>query len=326
MLILTRSEIQRLMTLSDYIAPVEAAFRQHAAGVEITPQLLHLAAPAGEFHIKAGGLLEPRPHVAIKANAGYFGNALLGLPTIQGVVLLFDGQTGAPLALLDSRDITLNRTAAVTVLAARHLARPDSTVATICGSGRQGRVQLEALRLALPHLRQVYVWDLHFEAASAFAEEMAQRLNIVVTPLTELEAGAVLSQVIVTCTPAHEPYLTSRHVAPGTFVAAIGADSPEKQELAPDLLAKNRVIVDILGQCALVGELHHAVDAGLMTAADVAGELGDLLTGSIPGRTSEQEIVIFDATGTALQDAAAAYALFERASSQGAGTDISLSA
>ncbi len=130
--------------------------------------------------------------------------------------------------------------------------------------------------------------------------------------------------MIVTCTPARAPYLKRDYIRPGTFIAAVGADSPDKRELDPSILAEAKVVVDILDQSAGVGELHHALAAGLMTIEKVHGELGDVIAGRIPGRTSDDEITVFDSTGTALQDTAAAAAAYGEAVRRGLGASIIL--
>jgi alanine dehydrogenase len=326
LLILKKSEIASLLTLADCIPVVEEAFRMRAEGRALAPGLMHIDADGGEFHIKGGGLRLDRTYVALKANGGFFQNRKLrGLPNIQGVILLFDGGTGTPLAVMDSIDITILRTGAATAIAARVLARPGASTALICGCGNQGRVQLAALRHALPALRLAFAYDLDPAAARTFAAETAAAFGLEVTPETDLGRAASRSDVIVTCTPAKAPFLLKRHVRPGTFVAAVGADSPDKQELEPALLAGAKVVVDVLDQCARVGELHHALDAGLLTAADVHGELGEILAGRRPGRTDDVEITIFDETGTALQDAAAAVAVYRKALERGLGIRAEMS-
>jgi ornithine cyclodeaminase/alanine dehydrogenase-like protein (mu-crystallin family) len=130
----------------------------------------------------------------------------------------------------------------------------------------------------------------------------------------------------VTCTPARSPFLRREHVAPGAFVAAVGADREDKQELDPALLAAGRIVVDALEQCAAIGELHHALDAGLLRRSDVWAELADVIAGRVSGRPASGEVVIFDSTGTGLQDAAAAALAFERAVAAGRGTRVGLGA
>ncbi|MBI1967659.1 MAG: ornithine cyclodeaminase family protein [Gemmatimonadetes bacterium] len=325
-LILTRREVARLLELDECIAAVEGAFRAHGEGRTAAPAVLGFAARDGSFHIKAAALESGARYFAAKINGNFFHNGeRFGLPRIQGVIALCDADTGSPLALLDSIEITILRTGAATGVAATYLARPDSRVATICGCGAQGRIQLRSLARVLP-LRTVHAWDVAPEMAGRFAGEMAAELGLAVTPATELESAVATSDVVVTCTPARRFFLQREWVAPGTFVAAVGADSADKQEIDPALLAANPVIVDLLEQCAAIGDLHHALAAGVMTPDDVRAELGQVVAGRRPGRMRPEEIVIFDSTGTALQDVAAAAVVYEKAVRAGVGLAVELGA
>ena len=151
-------------------------------------------------------------------------------------------------------------------------------------------------------------------------------LGIQVQAVSELGRYVRQSDICITCTPSQRPYLKKDFIAPGTFVAAVGADSPEKQELEPTLISQNKVVVDMLEQCASIGELHHALAAGLIESADVYAELGEIIAGSKPGRTTSDEIIIFDSTGMALQDVVAAAAVYQKAVNTGAGRLINLAA
>lgn len=325
-LILQRSAIVALMSFVDYVDACDEAFRAHALGAIVRPALMHLTTRRGEFHIKGGGLrtqADGKTLVAVKVNGGFFENPSLGMPAIQGSIVLCDGDTGYPLAYMDSGEITVNRTGATTAIAAKALARPDSHVVTICGCGRQGRIQLIGVAHALP-ITKAFVFDANRLAADKFAHSMATELCIDVEVSTELSAATLQSDVIVTCTPSRSPFLMANHVRPGTFIAAVGADSPDKQELDPQLLARSTVVVDILEQCAAVGELHHALRAGLMTIGAVHAQLGEVLIEPALFNRDPQAITVFDTTGTALQDTAAAVAVYQRALSRGIGEMIRL--
>jgi alanine dehydrogenase len=140
----------------------------------------------------------------------------------------------------------------------------------------------------------------------------------------DLRAALRESDVCVTCTPSRRPLVAGDDVTPGTFIAAVGADDRGKQELTPELVASSTLVVDVLEQCAEIGELQHVLAAGLMTREGVHAELGDVVTGRRPGRTRDEEITIFDSSGTALQDVAAAVLVYERAVASGRGTDVKL--
>ena len=319
--LLTRSDVRRLLPLSDCIDAVKTAFARSATAYDPPARLLGLHVPGGGFHVKAAAM---DGRFAAKLNANFARNPERGLPTIQGVVVLSDAADGRVLAIMDSMEITILRTAAATALAARHLARRDAAVATVCGCGVQAAAQLAAVMTACPVTR-VLAYDRDPAAAVRFAGERAQALGISVEATRDLAGSARQSDVVVTCTPSRAPLIGLADVRAGTFVAAVGADSEDKQELHATLLAAVTVVVDSLEQCASIGDLHHALAAGLLTRDAVHAELGQVVAGMRPGRTSADEIIVFDSTGTALQDVAAAAMVYERACAAAAGATIDLS-
>lgn len=321
LLLLSRADVVRLMDYPAYVAAVEAGLRAAASGKALAPPAAGFAVPGGSYHAKSAAVLGDA--VAIKLNANYPGNpASNGLPTVQGVIYLADANDGRPLALMDSIEVTINRTGAATTIAARHLARPESKVAMICGAGVQGRVQARAILAAL-NLERVLVWDIRPEAANALANALARDLGVNVQATTDL-AAAAQSDVIVTCTSSRKAYLTPELVRPGTFIAAVGADNDDKQEIDPQLFPLATVVVDSLEQCAEIGDLHHALNAGTTRREQVHGTLADLVAGKKPGRRSSDEITLFDSTGIGLQDVAAATAVYRRALAAGAGTRFAI--
>ncbi|MBM3565232.1 MAG: ornithine cyclodeaminase family protein [Alphaproteobacteria bacterium] len=321
-LILTAADVWRLLDPASCLAAVEQAFIAHAEGRAFGPATLGIHVSGGGFHVKAAGMAAPQARFAAKLNANFPGNGShCGLPTIQGVVVLSDAENGFPLAVMDSASITALRTAAATALAARTLARRDARVATICGLGAQSRAQLRAIMLVRP-LEQVFVFDLDPARSRTFAQEMSGELGIPVRETTDLAETARISDIIVTCTPARRHFLDRDMVRRGTFVAAVGADSEGKQEIAPTLMASAKVVCDVRAQCAEIGDLHHAVAAGAMTVNDVHADLAEILTGCRPGRENVEEITVFDSTGTALQDVAAAALVHGRALAEGVGARV----
>jgi len=300
-LLLGRADVDRLLTPAACIAAVEDAFRQHALGAVPAPGILGMHAAKGGFHVKAGFL---GSYFAAKVNANFPGNT--GLPTIQGAVILFDATNGRPLAIMDSISITAVRTAAATGVAAKYLARPDCDSALICGCGGQAASQLEAL-LRVRSPRRVFTHDRDRGRAAALAARFGG------TAMEDLAEAARSSDIIVTCTTASRYFITRAMVRPGAFIAAVGADNENKQEIDPELLAQAKVVTDLTEQAARIGDLHHAIEAGVMSAGDVHAELGEVLAGRKPGRERPDEVIVFDSTGTGLQDVAAAIAVYERA-------------
>jgi len=324
MLILSRRDVLSLLTLDDCIRAVEHAFRLHADGRSFGPGVLGVPAGDGSFHVKAAGLDDDTRYFAAKTNANYPQNpGRFGLPTIQGTVVLFDATTGGPLALMDSGSITALRTGAATAVAAKLLARRDARTATVVGCGVQGELQLAAVA-AVRALERAFVFDADVARAEALAARATASLARPVTAVKDLGAALRGSDICVTCTSARAAFVSAADIAPGTFIAAVGADNRGKQELAPALVASATVVADSLEQCVEIGELQHVIPAGLMTRDQVHGELADLVAGRRPGRTRDDEITIFDSSGVALEDVAAAVVVYEKARATGRGTEVKL--
>ena len=325
-LLLTPRDVAGLLTIDDCIGAVEQAFRLYGEGKAIPPGVLSMHMGNGGFHVKAGALDVGRHYFAAKVNGNFPENpARFGLPTIQGVIVLCDARKGSPLAVMDSRDVTSLRTAAATAVAAKHLARADSRILTICGCGNQGRVQALAISRAC-RLQKVFTYDTSAELAERLARQLAAELRIQVTAVPDLATAVRQSDICVTCTTSRQPILALGDVSPGTFIAAVGADNPEKQEIHPDLMAKSKIVVDILEQCAVMGDLHHAIVAGVVERADVHAELGEIVAAKKAGRASDEEIIVFDSTGMALQDVAVAAFVYEKAWRQASGVRLNFAA
>jgi ornithine cyclodeaminase/alanine dehydrogenase-like protein (mu-crystallin family) len=299
-LLLSRADVERLLAPELCIAAVEEAFRELGEGRVSAPGILGLHG----FHVKAARLGE---YFAAKLNANFPGNPARGLPTIQGIVILSSAEDGRLLAAMDSMAITALRTAAASAVAAKYLARKEVGTLLVCGCGAQAPAQLAAL-LAVRRPRRVLAYDL--DAARA------ARLGEAVSNLAEAVAA---SDLIVTCTTSRRYIIADEMVRPGTFIAAVGADHEDKQEIDPRLMARAKVVTDLTAQCAAIGDLHHAAEAR------VHAELGEVVAGKRPGRTRDDEITIFDSTGTGLQDVAAAVAVYRRAAEERAGVSFDFS-
>jgi alanine dehydrogenase len=321
-LLLRRSDIEGLLSLRDCIKAVHEIFRLQGEGKIPAPEILGVKAPSGGLHVKAGLLPAEKNYLVAKLNANFPGNnARFGLPTIQGVIVVFDAENGVPLAVLDSSDITLKRTAAASAVAAKYLARGDSSVATICGCGQQGRAQLRAVLLVLP-LTKIYAFDVNERAAVNFKNELSPELKIDIEPVSALAGAIRKSDICITCTTANEFLVRKEDVRPGTFIAAVGADAEHKQEIDSALISSAKVVVDSLGQSCAIGDVHHAITQGLMTKEDVYAELCEIVSGQKMGRVADDEIIVFDSTGVAIEDAVAAAAVYERAFTDGIGSNF----
>jgi alanine dehydrogenase len=277
----------------------------------------------GSIHVKSG--LLPGSHLAFasKVNVNLPENAKLrGLPTIQGIVVVSDAKDGRPLAVMDSIALTGIRTAATAALAAQYGARRDSTRAAIIGCGAQARYQLEALRSVFA-LRTVRVFDTDNARAEAFAAAHSKS-DCTVTPTPSLRATVAEADICITCTTSKSPVLTEDLDLNGCFVAAVGADNPEKHEIAPGLMRRARILVDDVEACASSGDLNHALRSGAVSKDRVHADLAELASSRKQGRLTADELVIFDSSGSGVQDVAAAWTAFLEAVRRDAGLRFDL--
>jgi ornithine cyclodeaminase len=316
-------EIQGLVGLEEAIPAVEAAFRSLALGEATLPEVLNVELPEveGEFHVK-GAYLRGHRYFAVKAASGFYRNPAKGLPVGSGMIVAFDASNGSPaFLLLDHGYLTEVRTAAAGAAAAKYLAPRQVETVGVVGSGVQARYQVRALvHVRSPHRLVAYARDKG--RLQAYLTEMRKELGLE----AEMAPGVrevVASDLVITATNARSPLVTAPMVHPHLHITAMGADSPGKQELDPLVLARaDKVVVDSLRQCLRYGELHHAVEAGVMAARQVHGELGDVVARKLPGRQTEDEVTVADLTGVAVQDAAMAEITCRLAEEGGMGIDV----
>lgn len=317
--VLSAADVYRYLPVADCIDALEYAF-SNAEGVQSF--VGGAVAPAGTFHIKAALATSPiGQYFAAKLNANFPRNRERhGLPTIQGLLLLSSAFDGRPLAIMDSGSLTVVRTAAATGVVARYAAPPAARRCAIIGCGAQALAQLGALR-AVRHIEFVSAFDVDAGALDAFAAAAGQQAGLTVEAAHSVEQCVRDADVIVTCTTARQPFLEVSHVRPGTFVAAVGADNRGKNEIAPALMARATVVVDDVQQCAEIGDLHHALVAGVMTRADVWGTVADVVRYK---HVPAGRVTVFDSTGVPLEDVVAAAAVYGRAVADGSGASITL--
>jgi ectoine utilization protein EutC len=322
-LVLTEREIRQAVSMPEAMMAMEEAFAALARGEARLPDVIGLELPEvdGEFHVK-GAHLQGAPYAVFKIASGFWENPARGLPTSSGLMMAFDATTGFPAALLlDNGYLTDLRTGAAGGVAANYLANPVLEKVAVIGSGLQARYQLRAVS----HVRQldgrVAVWNRNREHAEAYAREMVSELDVDVAVATDVSLALRNAGLVITTTPSREPLIQSEWLSRGVHINAVGSDAPDKQELDAAVLARADVIIaDRLSQCLRLGEIHHAVEAGVISAGDVTGDLGDLILGRAPGRTSEDQITVCDLTGVGVQDAAIVSLVLERASAKGLGS------
>ncbi len=321
MLIAAEADLRRVAALdASMVDCVEQAFVALAGGRVVMPPVLRLdiAEHRGEVDVKTA-YVPGLDGFALKVSPGFFDNPQRGLPSLNGLMILLSATTGLVQALLlDNGYLTALRTAAAGAVAARHLARPDATSAAILGAGEQARLQLAALTLVRPITRAA-LWARNPARAAAAAAECAARLAIEVTAAPDPQAACRGADIIVTTTPAERPILSADWIVPGQHITAMGSDAGHKNEIDPLLVARAGYVADSLAQTRRLGELHHAIVAGLVPADADLPELGQVIAGTRPGRIGRDAITLCDLTGTGVQDTAIATLAHARLLAAGIG-------
>ncbi len=326
--ILTEAELRRSVSLDrEAVAVVEHAFTALAGGKVVMPPILRLDVPEnnGEVDVKTA-YIPGHAGFAIKISPGFFDNPKLGLPSVNGLMVVLNAATGIVEAvLLDNGYLTDIRTAAAGAVAARHLARSECPAVGILGAGVQARLQVEALKL-VRDIDRVLVWGRDPEKAGACALDMKQRLGIAALPVATARQAVTESDIVVTTTPARSPLVEADWLHPGLHITAMGSDAEDKNELHPAVISEaDLVVCDRRAQSLRLGELHHAVAAGVLDAdAVLAGvtELGEITSGAKPGRADDGQITVCDLTGTGAQDTAIALYALRAARAGGFGAII----
>ncbi|MER9057140.1 cyclodeaminase [Mesorhizobium sp. M0174] len=323
MTILTEAELRKIVKLDlDAVACVENAFRALATLPVAMPPILRLDIPEhrGEVDVKTA-YVPGIDGLAIKISPGFFDNPKLGLPSVNGMMVLLSSKTGLVEALLlDNGYLTDIRTAAAGAVAAKHLSRADSSVAAIFGAGVQAGLQLEALMLVRP-ITEARIWARDAAKAEAAADALSERLGIAVHAEPDAAKAAADADVIVTTTPSTEPLIKPGFVSAGQHITAMGSDAEHKNEIAPAILRMaDLYVADSAKQTRRLGELHHAIAAGVMGADAEITELGHIIAGEGHGRRSDSDITIADLTGTGVQDTAIATLARDRARAAKTGT------
>lgn len=323
--ILTESELRSLVQLDlAAVECVENAFHALATKAVVMPPIMRLdiIENNGEIDVKTA-YIPGIDSLAIKISPGFFDNPALGLPSTNGLMVLFSTRTGLVEALLlDNGYLTDVRTAAAGAVAAKYLARADSRHAAILGAGMQASLQLEALTL-VRDIESATIWARDPDKAAARAEELSQRLGIPVTACNEVGAAVRDADIIVTTTPSHQPILLAEHLQAGQHVTAMGSDAEHKNEIDPAVFGSGvAYFCDRLAQTRLLGELHHAIEKQLVAPAAEYPELGQVIAQQWPGRRESNDLTLCDLTGTGIQDTAIATLAFQRSQQQKAGTSI----
>ncbi len=323
MLYLNADEVRQALPMQDAVAAMQDAFAQLATGAADVPPraVLPISAGQGDFLIMPG-LMHGGRAIGTKLLTLLPGNPAAGRPLIHALMTLFDGQTGAPLAIMDGGALTATRTGAVSGVATDLLARAGARSVAIVGAGRQGRTQLEAV-CCVRAVERVYVFDTVPEAAATFAAEMADRLDVSVEPARTAASAVSRADIVCTATTAGTPLFRDEDVRAGTHLNAIGCYHTNRHEIPPETVARAKVVVDQLEAAQEeAGDIVIPVAQGLLAWDDVHAELGQLAAEQKPGRESADEITLFKSVGLALQDVAAALCALDTARALGLGTEL----
>ena len=317
MRIIGLDEIEAAMRGVDLLPAIEEAFVAYSAGRAVVPPVGELLIPdqQADVHIKYG-YIAGDPYYVIKVASGFYANPGRGLPSSNGLMLVFSRTTGDLLAvLLDEGHLTDLRTGAAGAIAAKHLAPPRVSRIGIVGTGTQARYQLRMLKAVTP-CRDVLAWGRDPERLARYRDEMSAEGFAVATTSWTADVMADC-QLIVTTTASRAPLLLREALRPGVHITAVGADSPGKQELDPLILRGADVVVaDSIAQCLERGEIAHAVRSRCVRADDVV-ELGSVIAGTARGRTSDEQITVADLTGVAVQDIVIARAVYDAVAAKG---------
>ena len=314
-LLLSRNDVKNLLSMTEAIGAVEEAFGEWTQGKGNMPPKAYLVVEKGDFRAMPVFL----PGIAgVKWVNVHTNNIMQGLPTVMGVWIHSDPETGYPLAVMDATYITAFRTGAAAATASKYLARTKSQTLGIIGAGRQAYAQIQA-HAEIFNLHAINVFDL----SEAAVEKLVESFPDYSPKKCTLEEVAA-SDIICTVTPSRVPLLKKEWIRPGTHINAIGADAAGKEELEPSILKAAIVVVDDIRQAAAAGEINVPISRGLFTVNEVYANLGEIITGKKPGRTDPETVTVFDSTGVAIEDAAVAGLVYKKARQAGTYPSINL--
>lgn len=333
--VLSKEVTEQVLRMPDVIETVEDVYRLKAQGdTAVFPLVFHEFEPGvADMDIKSGWL-KGSDIFGLKVVSWFGENTKKELPALIGTILVMDAKTGVPMGILDGSHITGIRTGAAGAIGAKLLARQDSKNLLVVGAGHVATFQIAAMLTLFPGLEKIRIYDgLSQENAERFAASMPQVLkdSFGIDPgrttfdaVTDLAGDTKDSDVIITVTPSRQPIIMKEWVKPGTHFSCIGSDMSGKEEIDPQIFADARVFTDDTPQCINVGEIELPIKAGVLRPEDIAGEIGEILTGQTAGRENDAQITVFDATGTALLDLLTAKLALAKAEELGLGETVNL--
>ncbi len=332
--VMNRNDIMQVIEMAPTIQAVESVYTMKSQGEAVAwPTVFHVFEEGQrDMDIRSGYL--PGEHIFGHKTIGFFaGNAERGLPNLMATLQVFDEFPGAPVGILEGAYITGVRTGAAGAIGAKYLARPDSETLFVLGAGNQAAYQIAATIVCFPNLKKVYVADLLFpENAEKFVAGIQTRLadelgidagSVSFEATNEPEVTVPQSDIVITVTPSREPVIKREWVRPGMHFSTVGSDMEGKEELDPEIFANAKVFVDDMEHCIEAGEVEIPVKKGIVTEEDI-NEIGNLILGNCEGRTSDDDITIYDPAGMALLDIAAANVALKLAVEKNLGTVVEL--
>ena len=323
--LLSESDVRAVLPMTDLIAAMEGALSQFSAGAVTQPvrTVLEVGADRAYFGVMPASLDDP-PAVGAKLVTVYAKNHDKGLPSHLATIVLLDHATGALVAIVDGRYVTEARTAAVSAVSVKHLARPDARVLGIIGSGVQARSHLEAIR-HVRSLQEVRVWSPNRLNREAFALEMGEATSLPVRSVETASLSARGADIVVLATASRTPVIEDVDIDPGTHIAGVGACRPDQREMPTAVLARARVYVDSRAAARQeAGDLLIPQQEGAFSDDHILGELGGVVSGQVPGRLTKTDVTVFKSLGLAVEDVVAARLAVDRATAAGLGQPLKL--
>jgi ornithine cyclodeaminase/alanine dehydrogenase len=325
MWVISRKDLENILTMEEVIEAVEAAFTDYAQGRWVIPSRTHFTLPEGIMLYMPSFLspgTEGKGILGAKLVSVFPGNPEKGLPLIYGLYLLYDPSTGRPLALIDGVYLTGIRTGAASAVATKYLSRKDSRALGIIGTGVQAGFHLMAI-LAVRELEVCYLFDWMEDSARRFTADYSDKLGVNLEVLSSADEVVGKSDVVVTVTTSPTPVFSGSSLREGTHLNVIGAFTPETREVDSETVKKASLFVDSYeGALSEAGDLLIPMKEGVISRQDIRAELSEVVTGIMPGRTTEDEITLFKSVGFAIEDAAVARLAYDRALEKGIGTQI----
>lgn len=324
-LLISDSEIEKLISIGETIETVEDAFTAKGLGkVQMPPKsYIYFEEFNGDFRVMPAYLEETGAAGVKIVNSHPDNPESKGLPTVMAIVVLLNPENGKITAIMDGTEITSLRTGAAGAIAAKHLARSESNIVGMIGTGTQAKTQLKALS-EIFDLKEVSAYSDRRDEKEEFARSMNSEFRAGVKPVESVKEAVQDADVIVSTTPVRSPIISDEWIPEGAHINAIGADAKGKQELDPRILKRAKIVVDDWEQASHSGEINVPLSKGEISKRDIYADIGEIVTGKKEGRTSGDEITVFDSTGLAVQDIGTAWRAYRKALKIDAGNEVEI--